>query len=566
MSSPEKSEIIYQIYPKSFQDTNGDGLGDLQGIIDRLDYIKSLGVTMIWLNPIFESPHVDNGYDVSDYYTIDSKYGDELIVDRLIEAAHANGLKVMFDLVLNHTSTKHWWFQEALEGPNNRYRDYYIWKKSARKDHPPNNWASFFGGSVWELIDEDSMYYFHLFDKEMPDLNWRNPNVREEMIRIALYWLDKGVDGFRLDAFIHLEKEHGYPDVPYADPGQCSIAEEYYANLPKVDDYIKEFVLKIKKHYPNVYILGEAASADPDRGVQYTLPRGEACNSIVSFRYFPMKDRLNDEQFLIDGKPEMLDVKQFKQVMAEWQSKLGEISEPTLYLNNHDMPRAVSRLGDAKKFREDSAKTLATVMYLQKGVPVILNGEEIGMKNLEVKSWENSRLKNGQETVNWLIEKGVSEKVLKEYLSSISINASRGAMQWTDGEFAGFSTEEPWSGVNRESHYNVAAQASNTTSILSHYRILLNLKKRALFSIGNYEMYVVKSPILAYGRQYKSEKAIIIANLSDETQTSEIKRLKSLKYEILLQTGTVRVCGDTLIELAPFASIVLIIKEKKEKR
>ncbi|GEQ33967.1 alpha-glucosidase [Marinilactibacillus psychrotolerans] len=549
-------EIIYQIYPKSFLDTNHDGIGDLNGVIQRLDYIKELGVTAIWLNPIFTSPHVDNGYDISDYYTVDPQYGNMTLVARLIDEAHKRGLKILFDLVLNHTSSKHYWFQEALKGPDNPYRDYYIWKEEEEKEKLPNNWKSFFGGSVWEKESEIGAYYFHLFDKEMPDLNWQNEAVRKEMIKVAEFWLDKGIDGYRLDAFIHMEKAGGYPDARYADPGKLVSAEEFFANLPQVDDYLREFSARIRETYPNAYLLGEAASAVPERAVNYTFPKGKACDSIVSFKYFPMDEKKKDDRFPLESQEGKLNVTAFKQVMDEWQRKVGEVSEMTLYLNNHDMQRAVSRLGDPTEFREESAKTLAVVMYLQRGVPVMLNGEEIGMKNLELKRWENTRIERIHEVYATLLDRGISKEEARNYLSSISINASRGAMQWNDERFAGFSTVEPWSGVNQERMYNVAVQEVDPSSILTFYKRLIQVKKKALFTHGAYEMLVSKSPIMSYRRIYEDEQAIVLSNLSGEPQKSEIDLPLFSDQDAVLIVGEYSY-DEGAIMLSPYASLVI---------
>lgn len=556
MQNTSSKEIIYQVYPKSFQDTNDDGIGDIQGVINRLDYIQELGVTTIWLNPIFKSPHVDNGYDVSDYYDVDSQYGTMKEVEKLIEEAHKRDLKVLFDLVLNHTSSSHKWFIEALKGPENPYRAYYIWQKTTENNTLPNNWKSFFGGSVWERDSISGEYYFHLFHKDMPDLNWENKKVRNEMIDIAKFWLNKGVDGFRLDAFIHLDKAEGLPDAKYAEPGQLIGAEEFFANLPRVAEYVKEFSAALRKEYPDVYLLGEASSADPEKAVKYTFPKGQACDSIVSFKYFPMDLNQKDQRLPLEIQEGKLDIQQFKQVMDEWQRKVGKVSEMTLYLNNHDMQRAVSRFGSPMKFRNESAKTLATMMYLQKGIPVILNGEEIGMKNLELKKRENTRINDIDTLYTELLKKGISEDEVKLFLGAISINSSRGAMQWTDDTYAGFSDVEPWSGANQEKIYNVSAQAGNPDSILAYYKKLIQLKKTELFTSGSYELFITASPIMAYQRQYNGEKAVIIANLSEQMQRSPFDKKGLIDAEVLLQTGQFKLSEDS-IELSPFASIVL---------
>lgn len=552
-------EIIYQIYPKSFLDTNGDGIGDLNGVLAKLDYIKELGVTAIWLNPIFESPHVDNGYDVSDYYTVDPQYGGMQVVEKIIDEAHKKGLKVLFDLVLNHTSSSHKWFQEALKGLNNPYRDYYIWQKSLDEYGCPNNWQSFFGGSVWEKDPKSDEHYFHLFHKKMPDLNWKNKDVRDEMVKVAKFWLNKGVDGFRLDAFIHLAKAEGFPFATYAEPNELIIAEEFFANLPEVDEYLREFAASIREDFPEVYLLGEAASASPERAVDYMSPKGKACDSVVSFRYFPM-DTLNVDPRIPKKLQEgHLDIYQFKRIMGEWQRKVGSVRELTLYLNNHDMPRAVSRFGDIKDFRNESSKTLATMMYLQRGVPVLLNGEEIGMKNLELTRWEGTRIDSIHKIYEELIENGLTKEEAKDFLASKSINSSRGAMQWTDELFAGFSTTEPWSGVNNEAKYNVKAQEQSEESILTYYKQLLRLKKSDLFTYGSYEMLITPKDCISYRREYRGTQAVVLCNFAKEQRDVTLSSIDEYEMERILEVGDV-VQKQNHFQLSPFSSIVLKTK------
>ncbi|WP_313470009.1 alpha-amylase family glycosyl hydrolase, partial [Carnobacterium sp.] len=282
-----KKAIIYQVYPRSFQDTDGNGIGDLPGVIQRLDYIQKLGVNAIWLNPIFKSPQVDNGYDVSDYYAIDPIFGTMEDAELVIKEAHKRDLKVIFDLVLNHTSIEHPWFQEALKGPENPHRNFYIWHDAQPNGDLPNNWASIFGGSVWEKEPVGNQYYFHLFKKEMPDLNWDNPHVGKAMVDIGKFWLDKGVDGFRLDAFIHLDKLDDFPSEPALHDGDMVSAQLINENLPNIKNYIQDLTSALRKVKPDVFILGEAASADADLAVTYSDPANDMCDTIISFMLFP---------------------------------------------------------------------------------------------------------------------------------------------------------------------------------------------------------------------------------------------------------------------------------------
>lgn len=494
--------IIYQIYPKSFKDSDKNGIGDIKGMTSSLEYVKSLGVNAIWINPIFVSPQIDNGYDISNFYAIDDNFGTLEQVEDLIKEAHKREIKVIFDLVLNHTSSKHPWFQEALKGKNNIYRDYYLWSDPNSHGGPPNNWASFFGGSVWEKDERSNQYYFHLFDKEMPDLNWKNLEVQKAMLDIARYWMSKGIDGFRLDAFIHIAKDdfskqvQGNGDTP-------QIAEQYYANLPQVKTYLNQFIEELKKIKPDIFILGEAASATPAKAFEYVSD--ELCGAIISF------DHLKE-----NAKSHLLDYDAFKQSMKEWQKTFTGEYYPTLYWNNHDMPRVLSRFGNTEKYRVQSAKALATAMYLLKGIPVIYYGEEIGMKNLTVSSidfFEDSKIVDNYYD---LVKK--TNQAPQKILLTLANNhkeVGRGCMQWDYKKYTGFSDDAPWNGVNEESGYNVFEQEKKTDSILNFYRDLLELKKQPIFQRGETIFLETPSEIFAYSRVLDKKEMIVVVNLSD---------------------------------------------------
>ncbi|WP_051912451.1 glycoside hydrolase family 13 protein [Carnobacterium funditum] len=558
-----KEAIVYQVYPRSFQDSNNDGVGDLKGIIDRLDYIQSLGVTVIWLNPIFTSPQIDNGYDVSNYYEIDSLFGSMEDTEELIKQAHNRGLKVIFDFVLNHTSDQHPWFLEALKDPDNPYRDYYLWADGKAEGQLPNNWASFFGGSVWEKEPLGKQYYFHLFAKEMPDLNWGNPNVQSAMLEIASFWMKKGVDGFRLDAFIHMDKEEGYPDVPSTVDGELVLAENYYANLPKVNEYMKTFAQALRSQYPDVFLVGEAASATIDLAVNYSDPVNEACDAVITFRYFPEDETQKDARLPMSMQSGNLDIKKFKETMVEWQERLADFGGPTLYWNNHDMARAVSRFGDAVHYRENSSKMLATLMYLQKGIPFILNGEEIGMKNLEIKAIENFFAPEAKVFYKKAYDLGYrSDYILKE-LNSTSKDASRGVMQWDNSTFAGFSSTTPWSGVNIEPDYNVANQEEKTSSILNYYRKLLSYKKTPLFTKGSFKLVETNDHLYCYERKLGDQTALICCNLTNQSFIYSDSRFSNETVTVLLSNGD-NSLEHQQIRLEPYGSVVLVLENEKK--
>ena len=556
--------VVYQIYPRSFQDSNNDGVGDLKGVISRLDYVHSLGVTVIWLNPIFTSPQVDNGYDVSDYYEIDPLFGSMEDTEELIKQAHNRGIKVIFDFVLNHTSDQHPWFQEALKDPENPYRDYYLWAEGKADGQLPNNWASFFGGSVWEKEPLGEEYYFHLFAKEMPDLNWGNPNVQSAMLEIASFWMEKGVDGFRLDAFIHMDKEEGYPDVPATIDGELVLAENYYANLPKVHDYMKTFAQALRKHYPDVFLVGEAASATIDLAVNYSDPANEGCDAVITFRYFTEDETQKDSRLPLSMQSGNLDIKQFKRTMVEWQARLADFGGPTLYWNNHDMARAVSRFGDAVHHRENSSKMLATLMYLQKGIPFILNGEEIGMKNLEIKAIENFFAPEANLFYNKAVDLGYRTDFILQELNATSKDASRGVMQWDRSEFAGFSSTTPWSGVNVEPDYHVAGQEENKSSILHYYRKLLAYKKTPLFTKGSFELIETSDHLYCYERKLGNQTALVCCNLTEQSFVYTDNRFLSETVTVLLSNGD-NSLEQQQIRLEPYGSVVLVLGDEKER-
>lgn len=505
--------IVYQIYPKSFKDANNDGIGDLKGMIESLDYIKALGVDTLWLNPIFISPQVDNGYDISNYYAIDEIFGDLNDVEKLIEEAHKRELKIIFDLVLNHTSSEHPWFQEAIKGPQNIYRDYYLWADAKLDGSYPNNWESFFGGSVWEKDHKSEQYYFHLFDKKMPDLNWKNPEVKKSMVDIAKFWLAKGIDGFRLDAFIHMVKDDFSLDVQGVPDGEIALAEEYYANLPEVKRFLSEFISEIREINPNCFILGEAASATPSLADSYI--REDLCSAVISFDHFEEKITSKDVKIPTGLESKTIDAKRMKENLIDWQETLAVEKYPTLYWNNHDMPRMVSRFGNDKEYRDKSAKALATGMYLLRGIPVILYGEELGMKNLEIDNIHTFQSPKAVDQHIQLLENGFSKEDSLAIIASANKEASRGVMQWDKTSHAGFSTQASWSGENVEETYNVEFEMKDENSVLHFYQRLLSLKKEDLFSFGAVTFLESDDNVLAYKRSFEEEEAIVICNLTE---------------------------------------------------
>lgn len=520
--------IIYQIYPKSFMDQNKDGIGDLQGIIAKLDTLKELGVNTLWLNPIFLSAQVDNGYDIIDYQTIDPLFGTMEDVEQLIKEVHARDMKLIFDFVLNHTSDQHPWFQEAIKDTKSPYHSYYYFTKER-----PNAWASFFGGSTFDQT-KNGEYYFHLFDKKMPDLNWKEPKVREEMLEIARFWAKKGIDGLRLDAFIHLGKADF---TEGKQKGEYEIQEECYAHLPEVHTYLEEFCQTLRQEFPNLFFVGEAASAGVEQAKSYVFPKKTECDSVISFRYFP------DEK---EGSRAFWE--KFAQTMDEWQEGIGTKGYPTLYWNNHDMPRMVSRFG-SETYRAESQKTLATLMYLQKGIPILLYGEEIGMKNYELSSIDELEEKELQKEATVRIANGEQKEEVLAELAKKTRNASRGIMQWKDAEDLGFGSSSFWLGGNQEKIYNVHDQKKEVDSIWHYYQQLLALKKTELFTKGTYQR-LHHPELYAYQREYQGKKAYVLCNVSEKEVTTS-----KFTGKVLLEQGIKR--EEKTWIFVPWASVVI---------
>ena len=520
--------IIYQIYPKSFQDSNGDGIGDLNGIRKRIPYLKELGVNAVWLNPVFVSPQVDNGYDVSNYFAIDPKMGTMEDMDNLIKEMHGAGIHVIMDFVLNHTSDQHPWFQDAIKNP-----------------------GSFFGGSVWEKDPaETGQFYFHLFDKRMPDLNWKNPEVRHAMSEIAKYWLEKGIDGLRLDAFIHIAKADLRQNFPVNSKAEEPVvAEPFFANLPQVQKWMRPFCEEIKQDYPDALLLGEAASANVNLAVDYTNKDNHLMDSVITFRYFTEDQSQVDPSFSAQYQPKSLDLVKFKQNQAVWQQTLSGVSKPTLYWNNHDMARIATRIAK----NDIQARSLAMLMYLQNGLPIIYYGEELGMKNLEFEDVTQFE----DETVKEFIESAKKAgKTSQEALLMVSKThklPARGPMPWNNAKNNGFSDGKPWLKGKKVDHANAADEIADSHSMFNFYRKLISLKKEALFEDGGYYLLPTSNDSYVYERNLEDQKALVAVSLSKDAIELDVD--PEFKQEKLV-AGNYQL-KDGKLKLAPYAGVVL---------
>lgn len=541
--------IIYQIYPKSFQDSNSDGIGDLNGIRKRIPYLKELGINAVWLNPIFVSPQVDNGYDVSNYFAIDPKMGTMKDMDNLIKEMHEAGIHVIMDFVLNHTSDQHPWFQDAIKNPESIYRDYYIF--AGENNQRPNNWGSFFGGSVWEKDPAGTgQFYFHLFDKRMPDLNWKNPEVRHAMIEIAKYWLEKGIDGLRLDAFIHIAKADLRQNFPVdSKDEEPVIAEPFFANLPQVQKWMRPFCEEIKQDYPDALLLGEAASANVNLAVDYTNKDNHLMDSVITFRYFTEDQSKIDPSFLNNYQPKPLDWVKFKQNQTIWQQTLSGISKPTLYWNNHDMARLATRIAK----NDTQARSLAMLMYLQCGIPIIYYGEELGMRNLQFENVNDFQDDTVKEFVKSAEKAGVTSKEALLMASKTHKLPARGPMPWDNERNNGFTDKEPWIKGKKLDETNAADEIADDSSMFNFYKKLISLKKEQLFQDGNYYLWSTSDGSYVYERNLKDKKALIAVSLSQVPIEIEVgkefsrERLAAGEYD--LTAGKLR--------LEPYAGVVL---------
>lgn len=488
-----KKAVIYQIYPKSFQDSNGDGIGDLKGIISRLSYLKTLGIDAIWLSPVYKSPQDDNGYDISDYQGIDEMFGSLEEMDQLIQEAKNHGIRIIMDLVLNHTSDEHRWFQEAKKSKDNPYHDYYVWRDGEEGVYP-NDMRGVFGGSAWEWVPELKQYYFHQFSVKQPDLNWENPTVRREIYDMILWWMDRGVGGFRLDVIDQIAKE---PDLKITGNG------------PRLHEFLQELSRETFQK-GNIVTVGEAWGANLDRAKLYSNPDGSEMSMVFQFEQMVMDQQEGKDKWDLAPIPFV----KMKKSYAKWQTGLYNCGWNSLFLDNHDLPRIVSRWGNDKKYRVESAKMLATMLHGMQGTPYIFQGEELGMtnvqfkiedyKDLEIQNMYRERLKNGY----------TEEEIMKSIYAKGRDNA-RTPMQWDNSEQAGFTTGTPWIKVNPNySYINAEHAIADEDSIFHYYQKLIALRKEnTIFVDGKFTLLMEDDEsVFAYKRESDDEEMLVVCN------------------------------------------------------
>lgn len=512
-----KEAVVYQIYPRSFMDSNGDGIGDLQGIASKLDYLKELGVDVIWLSPVFKSPNDDNGYDISDYRGIMDEFGTMADWEQLLEGIHGRGMKLMMDLVVNHSSDEHAWFMESRSSKDSPYRDYYMWRPANENGEEPNNWVSFFGGSAWQYDETTDEYFLHLFSKKQPDLNWESPVLRKEVNDMMTFWLDKGIDGFRMDVINCISKTPGLPNV---GEDRYAWGGEHFMNGPRIHEFLQEMNREVLSKY-DIMTVGEMPGATVDQAKLYTgEDRGEL-NMVFQFEHMDVDSGPGGKW---DVRPWTL--KGLRDILHKWQVGLENTGWNSLYLNNHDQPRMVSRFGDAERYHKESAKMLATLLHTLKGTPYIYQGEELGMTNVRFPSINDYR---DIETLNMYrehhIEQGKPEEAVMASVYAKGRDNARTPMQWDDSPNGGFTTGTPWIASNPNYTTINAEQAmADPDSIFNYYKKLIALRKQhAVMTYGNYDLILPEhKQIYAYTRELGSELWLVILNFFGEQTTFEL--------------------------------------------
>lgn len=549
--------VVYQVYPRSFQDSNGDGIGDLGGVIERLPYIKKLGVDVIWLNPIYKSPDKDNGYDISDYRDIQPKFGDMQTFDTLLTKAHELGLKILMDLVVNHTSDQHMWFKESRKSKDNPYRDFYIWR-DGKDGKEPNNWGSYFGGSTWKYDEQTGQYYLHLFAEGQPDLNWENPRMREQVWQLMRFWLDKGVDGFRMDVINFISKPEGLPDAPNPEQALYGNVEPMVADGAKVNNYLKEMNEKVLSHY-DVMSVGEMPSSKPEDAVQYTGLEAGELNMVFQFDHVTLA--VNPDPRLGKWNDQPVKLTDLKAALSRWQYALDGKGWNSLYWNNHDRPRAVSRFGnDSPEYRVRSAKMLATTLHLMQGTPYIYAGEELGMTNAHFTDLSQYDDIESLTSYHQLVEKEhlVDHETMMRYLATESRDNARTPMQWDRSRNAGFTNAEPWLAVN-QNYQTINAQDAleDPNSVFYYYQKLIQLRHDSdLIVYGDYlELDPDDSEVFAYKRHYNGETLLVISNFTDHKLTRDYGQ-EQAKEQIISNYD-----DDLGVTLRPYESKVYVFDD-----
>ena len=550
-----KKSVVYQIYPKSFYDTTGNGTGDLPGIIAKLDYLKELGVDVIWLTPVYDSPQRDNGYDIRNYYKIFEEYGTMEDFDRLLEEAHSRGIKMIMDLVVNHSSTEHEWFQDSMKSRDSRYRNYYIWKDPKEDGSAPTNWESKFGGNAWEFDEGTGQYYLHLFDVTQADLNWENEQLRNDVYEMMHYWFKKGIDGFRLDVINLISKDQDFPDddgsVPPGD------GRKFYTDGPKVHEYLQEMNSEVLSKYDSMTV-GEMSSTTIENCIKYSNPERNELSMTFNFHHLKVDYENGDKWSLVD-----FDFLALKRILSLWQVEMHKGGGwNALFWCNHDQPRVVSRYGDDGKYHRESAKMLGTAVHMMLGTPYIYQGEEIGMTNPYFKKIEDYRDVESLNIYKMKMEEGMAEEQILKILQSKSRDNSRTPVQWNAEEHAGFTSGTPWIDVAENYQtVNVENALADENSVFYHYKKLIQLRKQYdIITYGDYQLIVKEHrDIFAYVRNGQDEKLLVVNNFYGKDTVFELPasvKVDGYKAELLLSNYEDSDEDISRINLRPYESVV----------
>jgi alpha-glucosidase len=527
-----KEVVVYEIYPRSFMDSNGDGIGDLRGIISKLEYLKDLGIDVIWICPMYKSPNDDNGYDISDYQDIMNEFGTMNDFDDLLNEVHKHNMKLIIDLVINHTSDEHPWFIESISSKDNPKRDWYIWR-DGKNGKEPNNWESIFGGSVWEYDEKTEQYFFHLFSRRQPDLNWENEDMRLSIYKMINWWLDKGVDGFRVDAISHIKKEKGLEDMPNPQGLKYVHSFAKHMNVAGIHMYLKDIKENTFSKY-DIMTVGEANGVKIEDVDLWVGEKQGKFNMIFQFEHLDLWDtRANKE----------IDVVGLKEILTKWQKGLENKGWNALYIENHDITRAVSTLGDDTKYWSESATSLAVMYFLMQGTPFIYQGQELGMTNVKFKNIEDYNDVRTKNMYKIKKEKGISNEEIMKEVWATSRDNSRTPMQWDESENSGFTTGKPWIGINPNyKEINVLNQKKDSNSILNFYKKMISIKKENnIFTYGVYNLILEDhKQIYAYTRILKDNKVIIICNLTDRVADYKYDNIELSYNKLMLSNYNVK--------------------------
>ena len=527
-----KEAVVYQIWPRSFKDSDGDGLGDIPGITEKLPYLAELGINVIWLSPVFASPNDDMGYDISDYRAIMPEFGTMADFDTMLETAHSLGIKILMDLVINHSSDEHAWFEASRASRDNEYRDYYIWRDSSGHDEagnplPPNNWVSEFSGPAWAYEEHTDQWYLHMFSKKQPDLNWENPKVRQEIFDIVTFWLDKGVDGFRLDAINIISKPEGLPDDPAVVPGkQTSSIPFVIENGTRVHEWMHELNAQTFAKY-DVMTVGEMSATPPEEAIQFSGFTSDEIHMIFHFEHMAVDSDPDAGMGKWSRKP--VDLVELKTILNEWQTKLAGKAWGSLYWNNHDQPRTISRFGnDSPEYRERSGKMLATVLHFMQGTPYIYQGEEFGMTNVQFEAIEDYKDLDSLNMYEGMVRQygTLTHEQAMALIYAKGRDNARTPVQWDDSAHGGFTTGTPWIGGNPNfTEINAAEAVSREDSLWNFYRQLIALRRGELQDLMVYGGFVPlgedDAQVYAYERTGEGEKLLVIANFTDQELTRD---------------------------------------------